>query len=169
MPGTGPIGKHSTVRARANKASTRATLHEPDDDEEIEIPELPLRIKKVRTKAGGWRDEKTSWQPLTLEWWRDTWTSPMAAEYHSSDKHGLFRLAVLIDDFWTHPSRETHAEIRLAQKDYGQTPMDRRRLEWTIESSKKAREDGDKRRSRGTQQTAPPAPDPTQDPRLHVV
>ena len=56
------------------------------------------------------------WRLETQEWWESLWSSPMASEFHSSDRHGLYRLAVLIDDFWQHPSTQANAEIRLAQR-----------------------------------------------------
>ena len=98
---------------------------------------------------------------MCRQWWEDIWSSPMAAEYHRrSDKHGLYRLALLIDDFWAAPSAKANIEIRLAQKDYGLTPLDRRRLEWTIASAEKAT-DGRK--------AASPGPRPGDDPRLHIA
>jgi len=98
------------------------------------------------------------WHPQTLEWWADLWAAPMANEYHSSDRHGLFRLAALIDDYWQCPSSKLHMEVRQSQKDYGLTPYDRRRLEWTIESAEDAKARGQKRR-RG-EPSKPPKDDP---------
>ena len=57
----------------------------------------------------------------------------MAAEFVEADKHALFRLAVLVDMFWSEPSKELAAEIRLEQQAFGLTPIDRRRLQWSIE------------------------------------
>lgn len=57
----------------------------------------------------------------------------MAAEYLDADVHGLFRLAVLVDEFWTEPTPKLAGEIRLQQQAFGLTPLDRRRLEWSIE------------------------------------
>jgi len=106
------------------------------------------------------------WRLETQQFWEDIWSSPMATEYHRrSDRHGLYRLAVLIDDFWSAPSADKNVEIRLAQKDYGLTPLDRRRLEWTIASAEKAT---DERRSKK------PTPkgkgdNGSPDPRLHIA
>ena len=69
---------------------------------------------------------------MTRAWWRDVWHSPMAGEYVQADIHGLYRLAVLIDQFWAEPTKEMAAEIRLQQQAFGLSPIDRRRLEWTI-------------------------------------
>lgn len=157
MAGNGPPPKHSSVRARRNKASTRATLTEPDG--EVEIPDLPTLLDD--------EGEEKAWHPMTLEWWQDLWPSPMAQEYHPSDIHGLYRLAHLINNFWENPSDKTHAEVRLAQKDYGLTPLDRRRLEWNIEQTEKAKDEGTKRRRESRPQPNPEGRQ--QDPRLYVV
>ena len=76
------------------------------------------------------------WHPLTVRWWADVWGSPMAGEYLDADVHGLFRLALLVDDYWNAgtPSarKELAEEIRLQGQAFGPTPLDRRRLEWTV-------------------------------------
>lgn len=100
------------------------------------------------------------WHPLTCEWWSDLWSSPMAGEYHSSDRHALFILAALIDAFWVEPSKELAGEIRLQRTAFGLTPYDRRRLEWTIESAEEAKDRGNKRRT-----AAKPPPERKDDPR----
>jgi len=70
---------------------------------------------------------------MTRAWWRDLWHSPMTDEYLRADEHALYRLAVLIDMFWLEPTKELAGEIRLQQQAFGLTPLDRRRLEWSIE------------------------------------
>jgi hypothetical protein len=62
----------------------------------------------------------------------------MAGEYLNADVHALYRLAVLVDAFWRRPSQALAAEIRLQQQAFGLTPLDRRRLEWTIEQAEAA-------------------------------
>jgi hypothetical protein len=128
-----PTPKHSSVRARRNRGSTAATL---TADHRISAPMLPER-------EAGWH-----WQ--TESWWRDIWASPMAPEFHSSDRHGLFVLAVLVDDYWrAETSRERAAlagEIRLQRQCFGLTPIDRRRLQWEIERTDEAQERGQRRR-----------------------
>ena len=166
-----PAPKHHSVRARVNKSSTRATLTEPDADT-IDIPALPpMRLAERKRRGDDGLMEKymieVPWRLETQQWWEDIFSSPMASEFHSSDRHGLFRLAVLIDEFWTHPSTQANAEIRLAQKDYGLTPLDRRRLEWTIASAERATDDGRKRRS--TDEFAHQRDDSGPDPRLHIA
>lgn len=134
--------KDPSVRARRNKASTAATLSSglPKRD----CPELP---------------PSRDWLPMTLEWWKDLWASPMASEFHDSDRHGLFILAALVDAFWSEPSKELAGEIRLQRQAFGLTPYDRRRLEWTIESADEAKDRGRQRRARQS------APAPANDPR----
>ena len=57
----------------------------------------------------------------------------MAEEYLRADEHALYRLAVLIDSYWIKPNAGLASEIRLEQQAFGLTPLDRRRLEWSIE------------------------------------
>ena len=139
MPG--PLPKRNPVRR--NRSSTHSTLVPQTDP--ADAPELP---------------EAREWNPLTLAWWRDVWASPMAPEYDQSDVHGLFMLAALVDQFWTSPSKEIAAEIRLQRQCYGLTPIDRRRLQWQIEHTDEAQAKGKKRRA--AQAPAKPAGD---DPR----
>jgi len=135
--------KDPSVRARQNKASTAAVL---TDGTTVVRPELP--------------DREKPWHPQTLEWWNDLWAAPMAAEYHSSDRHALFLLAVLMDDFWNDPSPKLATEIRLQRQAFGLTPYDRRRLEWTIETAEESKERGRRRQRSQQEQPAAPKPDP---------
>lgn len=129
MPG--PMPKRNP--ARRNKTTTRAVLVA---DHDIEAPELPER-------EGGWHSQ-------TAQWWRDVWASPMAPEYDESDRHGLFALASLVDDFWRSDSARERAalaaEIRLQRQCFGLTPIDRRRLQWEIERTDEAQAKGRQRR-----------------------
>ncbi len=118
MPG--PVPKDPKIRQRRNIVSTRAQLA-GDPGTRKNIPSLS-RI-----------DAKRKWHSQTLAWWRDIWRSPMAAEFLESDKHALFRLAVLVDEFWHLPTKELAAEIRLEQQAFGLTPIDRRRLQWSVD------------------------------------
>ena len=126
--------KHPTARARANRASTAGTLSAAPAGPAPELPTI--------------RD----WSPLTLAWWADIWASPMSSEYHDSDQHQVIVLAMLMDDFFTAESRTMRttisAEIRQHRTAFGMTPYDRRRLEWTIEQSEAAKDNGAKRRER---------------------
>lgn len=138
MPG--PLPKRNP--ARRNKTATRATLPR---DHKVVAPKLPTR--------------ETKWHAQTVEWWADIWASPMAPEFERADLHGLFVLADLVDAFWTAetPKERTAlaAEIRLQRRDFGLTPLDRRRLQWEIERAEDAQDRGQRRR-----QTSKPAGDP---------
>lgn len=164
---SGPPPKNTGVRARKNKASTRAILTEPDEN--VEIPELPALTVEVTNADGVTFTIERKWHPLTIQWWQAIWPSPMAAEWHSSDVFGLYALAMLYDKvFKSGGNAAAHAEMRLGRAPYGLTPIDRRRLEWTIESADKAQAEGDKRRE-APPETAPAVPTADQDLRLYVV
>jgi hypothetical protein len=118
--------------ARRNQSATRATLVA---DHDVQAPNLPTRL----------------WHEQTRIWWQDVWSSPMAPEYDDSDRHGLFALAVLVDDFWTAEDpklrKELASEIRLQRQCFGLTPIDRRRLQWEVERTDEAQARGRKRRT----------------------
>ncbi|AXQ60701.1 minor tail protein [Mycobacterium phage Filuzino] len=148
-----PLPKDPSVRARRNKSSTRATL---SADHDVVAPELP---------------DGVVWHPLTVRWWNDIWASPMAPEYTDSDINGLFRVAMLYNDFWTADTAKARAEaqVRLekADTDYGTNPLARRRLEWQIEATEDSKAKGSKRRK---SEAAPVShPVPGDDPRLKLV
>jgi len=143
MPGPPP--KDPSVRARRNRASTAATLRLVHD---VETPALPTRL----------------WHEQTRAWWRAIWASPMAPEFDKSDLHGLFGLAVLVDDFWSTEDpklrKDLAAEIRQQRMAFGLTPLDRRRLQWEIEKVDEAQDRGARRRT-----AAPKAVKKADDPR----
>lgn len=105
----------------------------PEAEPRTDVPALPLARE---------------WHEMTYYWWGDVWASPMATEYTRADEHALYRLAVLIDMFWTEPSRDLAAEIRLQQQAFGLTPLDRNRLAWSIEQAEQAKDQGDRQRSK---------------------
>lgn len=131
--------------ARRNKSTTKATLSVVHD---VEAPALPDR----------------EWHPQTVEWWEDIWASPMAPEYDESDRHGLIRLAVLVDDYWLADNANTRvklsAEIRMQGQLYGITPLDRRRLQWEIDRGDGAEERTRKRKAAKSSKPDGPAVDP---------
>ncbi len=136
--------KHPSVRARTNRASTASTI---DGSRQLPASKRPALPQLVDAHGA-----KVAWHPQTLQWWKDLWAAPMATEYHESDRHALFLLASLMDEFWTATSvkakRELAGEIRLQRQAFGLTPYDRRRLEWTIEAVDEAQDRGRARRSR---------------------
>lgn len=150
MPGPAP--KDPNVRARGARASTRAKL---SADHDIEAPPLP---------------EDFGWHPLTRRWWNDIWSSPMAPEYAAMDINGLFRVAMLMNDFWLADTPKQRAEIQVrlekADADFGTNPLARRRLEWQIETTEDSKAKGRKRRGVDSPK---PVVDPGSDPRLKLV
>ena len=119
MPG--PTPKNPATRRRRNQPATAAKLAAVPSG--VKTPALPKGRK---------------WHQQTRRWWKDIWASPMAPEFLQADVHGLFLLAVLVDDFWLEPSKELAAEIRLQRQCFGLTPIDRRRLQWEIERAESA-------------------------------
>ena len=154
--------KHSSARARANKAATAATLYVAPEGGGDQVARVVPVLPEVRSPDG----DVMEWDERTLEWWRDLWSSPMSAEYHESDIHQLYLLAMLYDQFWRFPSTALAAEIRLQRQSFGLTPYDRRRLEWTIETSEEAKDRGDRRRAGKNTAQQPLEAD---DPRLKLV
>jgi hypothetical protein len=172
MPGPSP--KHASVKARRNKASTRATLPDVDDDD-IEIPPLPKHYEYyVDPHTNQRKRVETPWNEMAVEWWNDIWPSPMAQEWHSSDIHGLYRVLRLVDDYWCATSLgerlKAAGEIRLSAIPYGLSPLDRRRLEWTLENTKKAQRENLRAEQQVCAPTATtPTPPADDDIRLRVV
>lgn len=126
--------KHPTARRRRNVASSAATLTREHD---LEAPGLPERPE--------------GWHEMTQRWWDDIWSSPMSPEWDESDVHGVYVVAAIYDDIWSGESardrKDAAGEYRLQRKDFGLTPYDRRRLEWTIEQADEAQAKGRRRRS----------------------
>lgn len=136
MPG--PMPKPAGLRQRQNKHSTRALLPTETASADAEVPPLPTLAHRKK------------WHAMVLQWWDAVWRSPMAGEYLSADKEGLFLLARLHQDFWTatdHRVRhQAAAEIRQQGVRFGLSPIDRRRLQWEVEKGDQAAERTSKRR-----------------------
>lgn len=125
----GRIPKPPALRKGHHRAaSTRATLPTAAKAAEQEVPPLP-------PKKGDWHERVTVW-------WERIWTSPMATEYLEADKPGLEMLAMLHQAFWTARANKDRfrfaAEIRQQEVRFGLSPIDRRRLDWTIEQGEAA-------------------------------
>ncbi len=91
------------------------------------------------------------WHLQVIAWWESVWRSPMAAEYIEVDKHGLFMVAVLKQDFETASAKDRAryaAEIRRWEEKFGLDPVSRRRLEWAIEKGETAAVQTQARRQR---------------------
>lgn len=131
-----PVPKDPSTRARRNKTSTNAILRPVANPK---IPALP--------KGRHWNSE-------TRAWWKDVWSSPMAPEYDDSDFHAIQRLAMLVDVYYSASIEgdvsvmlKLAAEIRMQEQRFGLTPIDRRRLQWTIDQGEAAEEKTAKRRA----------------------
>lgn len=155
---SGQIPKHPSIVQRRNTKSTKAILREVDPANVI-VPELP----DLTDREGN----DVPWNPMTVAWWQDIFASPMSVEYHESDLSGLIALAVLWNKFWNNPSDDAHKEIRLARKDFGQTPLDRMRLQWQLENTDEAQFKGNKRRAQN-QTNLEAVPDDDADPRFDI-
>ena len=143
-----PTPKPASQRQRRNKSVTASTLRAVPD---AVVPDLPPRMKTVGEKDDLEPLEvEVPWHAMTLAWWQDIWTSPMAPEFLDSDVHGLYVLAALVDQFWREPSTALAAEMRLQRQCFGLTPVDRRRLEWHVEQAEQAVEKTTARRQRKT-------------------
>jgi hypothetical protein len=153
MPG--PMGKPAATRQRRNKASTFTVLTQPGAGE-IKVPRLPKR-------------DDGPWHRMTLRWWLDIWDSPMAPEYDESDIHGLFALAMVVNDFWTAQTAKDRqaasSEIRLMSQRYGLSPMDRRRLQWQISETESKQRSNARGAAREADNSPAPAQRPGWDPR----
>ena len=161
---SGPAPKHVSVRARVNKASTRATLTERDPSD-VKVPPLPPCTKELEDG----QVIEVPWHPLTRAWWAAIWPSPMAAEWHESDIFGLYAVAFLYDKFYRNPSAAAHAELRLARAPYGLTPIDRRKLEWSIGSVDRVQRENTAAEAKARVPAPQAPPNDGDDIRLRVV
>lgn len=146
MPGPPP--KDPALRVRRNKVTTKATI--------ARAPRAKKRALPRRTPA---------WHAETRRTWAAWWASPQAAEWTEVHVPRLFMIIVLHEDYWRATTakerKETLAEIRLQETEFGLTPLSERRLQWERiheedEQAKKAK-------------TAPPPAPPSGDPRLRLV
>lgn len=139
-----PLPKETSLRQRSNRSPGARTL---SSVHAVSVPALP---------------GDRVWAAETVEWWTAVWVSPMAPEYDASDLHGLFALAMLVDDFWSTDStkmrKELAGEIRLQRQCFGLSPIDRRRLEWEVDRAEAAVEQTAKRRASRKSKAVDPDP-----------
>ena len=134
MPG--PTPKAPALRQRRNKSATRAVL-----PAEAELREEKPRLPACPNEGGGWHN-------MARRWWNDVWSSPMRYEFLRGDEPALFRLVVLVDRFWKTGSMEVAREIRLLEREFGLTPLARRRLEWSVVQAEESMDRREIRRSK---------------------
>lgn len=60
----------------------------------------------------------------------------------------LFRLLILVNRFFWNGSLKVAAEIRMLEREFGLTPLSRRRLEWTVAQAEEATDRHEQKRSR---------------------
>jgi hypothetical protein len=72
----------------------------------------------------------------------------MHFEYMRGDLPALYRLVVLVDAFWKNGKLDTAKEISLLEREFGLTPLSRRRLEWSVAQTEEARDRHEQKRSR---------------------
>lgn len=131
MPG--PMPKPAALRQRRNKATTRAML--------------PAEVAPITRRPSLPANPLGDWHKLTLAWWDDVWSSPMRGEFMRADLGALFRLAMLTDTYWKSGKLAIAKEIRLLEREFGLTPLSRRRLEWSVAVADDATERADKQRA----------------------
>lgn len=133
MPG--PMPKDPALRQRRNKSATRALLA-PETAPIVRAPRLPTK------------PDKKTWTEMAQRWWKDVWSSPMRHEFLRADLGALFRLVLMVDAYWETPSLELAREIRMMEREFGLTPLSRRRLEWTVAQTEEAKDRHEQHRVR---------------------
>lgn len=133
MPG--PMPKDPALRQRRNKSATRALL----------LPEITPIVRAPRLPK---KPDGAEWTDHAARWWKDVWSSPMRHEFLRVDLGALFRLVLMVDAFWVKPSLELAKEIRMMEREFGLTPLSRRRLEWTVAQTEEAKDRHDLQRAR---------------------
>lgn len=139
MPG--PVPKKKELRQRRNKEATAAKIIEKPFNGIPSLDNLPWKRRR-------------KWRPETRAFWDDVRESSMArqGEFIQVDLHGLYILADLIDQYWRQsaskdgPLPALATEIRLQRQCFGLTPIDRRRLQWSVEKGEAAEARSAKRR-----------------------
>lgn len=133
MPG--PLPKKAEMRQRRNKSASKALL--PAEAEPIaDKPRLP-------TCPNG-----DGWHNMAKRFWADVWSSPMRYEFLGGDLPALFRLVSLVDKYWRTGSLSYAKEIRLLEREFGLTPLARRRLEWQVAQAEEAKDRHELKRAR---------------------
>jgi len=131
MPG--PTPKPAELRQRRNKPRSRALLP-AESKPRSKPPRLP-------SHPGG-----EAWHQMARQWWRDVWASPMQYEFLRGDEPALFRLVLLVNAFWSTQDLAVAREIRLMEREFGLTPLSRRRLEWSVAQAEDAKDKMGRRR-----------------------
>lgn len=115
-----PAPKPAATRQRRNRTSTAATFEAAPAIR----PDLP---------------DRDALHPMTRMWWDTIWESPMVAEWVDADVPDLLALGALVDMFWRKPDPKLHAEIRMAGREFGLSPLSRRSLQWEVKRVEQAK------------------------------
>lgn len=135
MPGPAP--KDPRLRQRRNKAATRALLTTRERPR-LRAPRLP-EVEMVVEGEDGVRETRVlEWHPMAREFWLRVWASPMVHEFLRADEPALMRLLYMVDRFWKTGDMQAAVEIRHLEKEFGLTPLSRRRLEWSVVQTEEA-------------------------------
>lgn len=132
----GPTPKPASQRQRRNKTTSAAEIAAP--------PATKLELTDLLGKH---------LHRLTLLTWNVWWASPLTDEWVDADVPDLVALAALVEAYWRADPADRpkiHAEIRMAAREFGLTPMSRRSLQWEIkrlEETKKPAEPRPRRKS----------------------
>jgi len=84
---------------------------------------------------------------MAVAYWTVVWSSPMSHEFLRADEPALFRLVALVNAFWLYGKLDTAKEIRLLEREFGLTPLSRRRLEWTVAQTEEAKDQHELKRA----------------------
>lgn len=133
MPG--PLPKNPATRQRRNTPKSRAILPAEAEPRQ-QKPSLP-----AHPSGEGWHN-------MAKRWWADVWASPMSYEFLGGDEPALFRLVLLVDTFWRKGDLAVAREIRMMEREFGLTPLSRRRLEWSVAQAEEAKDKYELRRSK---------------------
>lgn len=152
MPST---PKSAATRQRRNRTTTAAVL-EASPAHHVELPgrrsafECIAMVDRIKgcPLIGAWHDlehfakhevephdfvpAEVAWHPMTLNWWRTIWDSPMIGEWVDADLPRLIEIAMMRDELWRTGDSKMAAEIRLQEREFGLTPLSRRSLQWEI-------------------------------------
>lgn len=145
MPG--PMPKDPALRQRRNRTSTHALLVTAVAPR-MRAPVLPELPAKKRKKKGEEIEERQEWHPMARRFWELVWDSPMVSEFVRADEPALFRLVFLVDRFWKSGSMAVATEIRMLEREFGLTPLSRRRLEWTVAVTEETKDKHEVNRAR---------------------
>lgn len=116
MAGRGPAPKDPEKRRRRNADPIATTTISPEDDYQVEPPELPGEV---------------TWPVVTLAWWQTWVNSPQAKTFTATDWDFLVDTALLHARFWK-GDEKVAGELRLRVAKFGATPEDRARLRMQI-------------------------------------